>query len=422
MTANTPFIEALRRIEVPGWLARERGAALERFLATGMPNARLEAWKHTSLAALERTVWHSPSSVASETVCPDIASYPGHALVFQNGQLRCQGTYLANQIAGTLLDLANTQAVHPYLGQVADDTALANLNLALWQDGALVHVPADDHLSLPIFTLYGAAEAEAMLYPRTLAVLEQGAEAILVEHFLGQTDQPYWQNAVTEIVLEDSARLTHLKVIEEGAAATHTSLTAVRLGRDSEYRSLHLGLDGALARHEIRVQMAGSGATTRIDAFDLADGHRHADLHLRINHLAPSGTSRVTYRGLAAGRGRAVFDGHVVVDRAARKTDARQSCRGLLLSPQAEIDAMPRLEIYADDVKCGHGASIGNLDRDALFYLQSRGIDPVLARQLLMQGFATEALGLLDHTHLRNWLMPRLVAAMARRTLMEPTP
>ena len=422
MTANTPFIEALRRIEVPGWLASERGAALDRFLATGMPSARLEAWKHTSLAALERRVWHSPTSVACEAVCPDIASYPGHALVFQNGQLHCHGINLANQIAGTLLDLANTQAVHQYLGQVADDTALANLNLALWQDGAHVYVPAGDHITLPIFTLYGAAEAEVMLYPRTLAILEPGAEAVLVEHFLGQTGQPYWQNAVTEIVLEDGAHLTHLKVIEEGAAATHTSLTAVRLGRDSEYRALHIGLDGALARHEIRVHMAGPGATTRIDAFDLADGHRHADLHLRINHRAPSGTSRVTYRGLAQGRGRAVFDGHVVVDRAAPKTDARQSCRGLLLSPQAEIDAMPRLEIYADDVKCGHGASIGNLDREALFYLQSRGIDLALARQLLMQGFANEALGLVDHTHLRNWLMPRLIAAMARRTLMEPTP
>ncbi|NTV95658.1 MAG: Fe-S cluster assembly protein SufD [Thiobacillus sp.] len=422
MTADTPFIEALRRIEVPGWPAGQRGAALDRFLTTGMPSTRLEAWKHTSLEALERLVLHSPNALAGESVCPDIAAYPGHALMFQNGQLSCHGTYLAKQIAGTLNHLADTQPVHRYLGKVADDTALASLNLALWQDGARVYLPADEHVSLPIFALYGAAEAEAMLYPRTLAVLEHGAEATLVEHYLGQTGQPYWQDAVTEIVLEDGARLTHLKVIEEGAAASHTSLTAVRLGRDSEYRALHIGLDGALVRHEITVDMAGPGATTQINAFDLADGHRHADLHLRVNHRAPSGTSRIAYRGMADDHGRAVFDGHVVVDRAAQQTDARQSCRGLLLSAKAEIDAMPRLEIYADDVKCGHGASIGNLDRDALFYLQSRGIDLALARRMLMQGFAAEVLGLVEHTHLRDWLMPRLLAAMARSTVPEPMP
>jgi Fe-S cluster assembly protein SufD len=422
MTADTPFIEALRRITVPGWPTGERSAALDRFLAAGMPSRHQEAWKHTSLEALERTPLHTPTPGAGEAVCPDIATYPGHALVFQNGQLSCHGTYLAKQIAGTLRHLADTRAVRQHLGKVADDTALASLNLALWQDGARVYLPADEQVSLPIFALYGAAEAEAMLYPRTLAVLEHGAEAILVEHYLGQTDQPYWQDAVTEIVLEDGARLTHLKVIEEGAAATHTSLTAVRLGRDSEYRALHIGLDGALARHEITVDMTGPGATTRIDAFDLADGHRHADLHLRVNHRAPAGTSRITYRGLADDHGRAIFDGHVVVGRAAQQTDARQSCRGLLLSPKAEIDAMPRLEIYADDVKCGHGASVGNLDREALFYLQSRGIDLAQARRMLMQGFATEVLGLLDHAHLRDWLMPRLMAAMARNAILEPMP
>jgi Fe-S cluster assembly protein SufD len=163
------------------------------------------------------------------------------------------------------------------------------------------------------------------------------------------------------------------------------------------------------------VELAGPGASLRIDAFDLADGRRHADLHLHVRHQAPAGSSRINYRGLADDHGRAIFDGHVEVGRAARGADAWQSCRGLTLSPQAEVDAMPRLEIYADDIKCGHGASVGSLDRDALFYLQSRGIDLDMARHLLIQGFAAEVLGLLDSAHLRGWLMPRLLTALARR-------
>ena len=416
------YTDALKHIAAPGWLADVRHEALDRFLAAGLPDRRQEAWRYTSLDRLEQATLHPPEAETSQAVCPDVTAYPGHVLLFQNGQLACHGTYLSNQFAGTLRQWGDTHIVHENLGRVAGNGALADLNLALWQDGARVYVPAGERLGMPIFAVYGAAGAEALLHPRTLAVVESGAEAVLVEHYLGQTDQPYWQNAVSEIVLAEGARLDHIMVVAEGPAATHTSLTAVRLGRNSEYHALHIGLGGLLARHDIIATLDGADAGIRIDAVDLADGNRHADLHLRVNHRAPRSQSRVTYRGLADDRARAIFDGHVVVEHGAHLTDARQDCKGLLLSRQAEIDAMPRLEIYADDVKCGHGASVGQPDQDALFYLRSRGLDEAAARQLLLEGFANEALGLLDDVHLHDWLMPGLQAALSRRSGQEARP
>lgn len=405
--------QALPSDAVAGWQAAARRAALERFLAEGLPRSREEAWKYTSLEHLERAALHSPATGAPATVCVDVATYPGHVLSFDNGQLACHGTWLSSQLAGTLAHLGDTRPVHEHLGHLAGGTVLASLNLALWQDGARIYVPQGVSLGIPVFAVYTASEADAMLHPRTLAVLEGGSQAVLVEHFLGHTPRTYWQNAVTEIVLEEGARLTHVRVVEEGAAATHTGLTSMRMGRDSQYSVLHLSLSGSLVRHDMVVELAAPGATARIDALELAQGRRHADLHLRVDHQARQTSSRITWRGMAEDRSHAIFDGHVVVGRAAHQTDARQSCRGLLLSPHAEVDAMPRLEIYADDVKCGHGASIGNLDEDALFYLRSRGITPPEARQLLLQGFAREALGLLDDTTLGDWLMPRLLPALA---------
>lgn len=415
MNANL-FTEALNHVSDADWLNGIRHDALERYLATGLPDTHREEWKYTSLAHLDRADLHLPEANVSESVCPDVTAYPGHVLLFQNGQLVCHGTYLSEQIAGALHHLGDTPAVHEHLGRIAGTNALSNLNLALWQDGARICVPAGEKLFTPIFAVFGAATPDAMLHPRSLAVLESNSEAVLVEHFIGNTDQPYWRNAVSELVLGEGARFTHIKVVEEGASATHTSLTAVEMGRDSEYRCLHIGLSGQLARHDLTATLTGPGATVRIDAADLADGRRHADLHLKVIHRAPQGTSRITYRGLADQRGQAIFDGHVMVERTAHQTDARQSCKGLLLSPSAEIDAMPRLEIYTDDVKCAHGVSVGQLDHDAIFYLRSRGLDETEARRMLLEGFVGEVLGLLDESGLRDWLMPRVLAALSLRS------
>jgi Fe-S cluster assembly protein SufD len=419
MNDSAPYVEALSRICVPEWLDEKRHSALTRFLSNGLPQSRQEAWKYTSLERLERSSMHAPAQSDGEMVCVDLEAYPGQVLDFDNGRLACHGTQLSRSWAGSLACFGDSRLVQDCLGRLTGDSILASLNLALWQDGALIHVPSGTSVRIPIFAVYGASEADAMIHPRSLAVLEHDSRAVLVEHFIGNTPHACWQNAVTEIMLEPGSRLTHIRVVEEGENATHTGLTRVSMARDSRYDVLHVGLSGGLVRHDLTVDMAGPGTRARVDGLDLTGGRRHTDLHLHIHHQERQTTSRVNWLGIANGRGHAIFDGHVMVAHDAHKTDARQSCRGLLVSPHAEVDAMPRLEIYADDVKCSHGASIGSLDKDALFYLESRGIEPAMARRLLLRGFAAGALGLLEQSGLKEWFAPRLDAAFDRTLAIQ---
>ncbi len=383
-----------------------RRAALDGFLTRGFPTTREEDWKYTALEYLEALEWHVPQGTAS---VPAAGDYPETVLSFANGRLA--GTDAPIAFARNLAACADTAPVMRYLGKIAGDSALAQINRALWQDGLWLHVPANRKLS-PLFVAQVASERDAMLHLRHLIVLEAGAEAVLVEHCTGASDTPYWNNVVTEIVLNEGARLTHLKLTEESDAATHTGLTAVQQARDSAYRALSISAGGRLARHDFWVSLSGSGAECQLDGLFIADGRRHVDHHVHIEHSALHTTSRQTWRGMASGRGRGIFDSRVVVRPGAQKTDALQSSRNLLLSPHAEIDVKPQLEIYADDVKCGHGATVGQLDEAQVFYLRSRGLDADTARTLLLRAFAEEALGLLKNSGLSGWLEPHLAAAL----------
>lgn len=422
----SPYLDALSRLAGPAWLEKQRRTALARFLRQGLPSPREEDWKYTSLAHLEHLGLHAPRP--DTLAVPVIQDYPGALLAYQDDALVWQDTSLSRGRLDTLDQaLLAEQVTCDWLGSQAGNGALAQLNSALWRHGACLRVPKDERLRQPVFLHFAAAEAEVMLYPRVLAVMEPRADAVLVEHYSGAPANRYWQNAVTEIVLEAGARLTHVILTEEGDAATHTGLVAVHLERDSTYRCLSISLGSQLARHEIRVELAGEGASARLDGLFIANtlianGRAQIDHHLHVAHRAPRTTSRNTYRGVAAGRGRGVFDGRVVVHPGAFQSDALQSSRNLLLSPWAEIDAKPQLEIYADDVKCGHGATVGQLDPAQLFYLQSRGLDADHARALLLTGFANQALGLLDDTGLRDWLEPRLLARLAAATRPMETP
>jgi len=404
MRLTTAYTDALARIAGPPWLADERRDALARFQEMGLPDARQEDWKYTSLAHLAaHEKLHAPGE--TERARPAIEPYPGTLMAFEDERLVWQDMRLA---AGVLSTLARVASV-PELGALAGGDALTQLNGALWRKGVCLRVPRGERLRLPVFLRFAAAEADAMLYPRILAVLEERSEAVLVEHYVGQPGIAYWQNAVTEIVLKAGARLTHVRIVAEGDDATHTGLTAVRQGRDSRYRALSITMGGRVCRHELKLVLAEEGADARLDGVFIAEGRRSADQHLRVSHAAARTVSRTTYRGLASGRGRGVFDARVTVQRGAAKADALQSSRNLLLSPHAEIDAKPQLEIYADDVKCGHAATVGRLAEDALFYLQSRGIDRDSAARLLMEAFAGEALGLLSEAGLTDWFKSRLL-------------
>jgi Fe-S cluster assembly protein SufD len=397
-TIGSPHQMALRKV------------ALERFFMHGLPSPRDEDWKYTALDFLEQAELHIPQHAAEDWAGED---YPGIVMKFGNGRL--VDDYSKSIHAHGLADHADTPLVVRTLGLLANTmpggAALAEINSALWQDGLLLHVPAG-WKAAPLFALHHASEADAMLHLRHLVVMEAGTEAVLVEHAHGTPDLPYWHNSVTEIVLGEGARLTHIKLDEDSAAATHTSLTLVQQARDSHYHAVSLNFGGRVARHDTWVNLEESSAECRLDGIFIADARRHIDQHLHVDHAAPHTASRQTWRGIAAGRGRGIFDARVVVQRGALKADAQQSSRNLLLSPHAEIDVKPQLEIYADDVKCGHGATVGQLDEAQVFYLRSRGIGAAAARALLLRGFAEEALGLLKNSGFAEWLEPHLAAAM----------
>lgn len=401
--------ESLAHAPAPDWLAEQRDAAMRDFRRQGLPRRDQEDWRYTPLAQLEHQPLRPPGAHAG--LAEALEEYPGALLAFADQRPVWLDSGLPESMLRTLAGAV--RAERPYhLGKLAGDDALVQLNTALWREGALLRVPANERPRQPVFLRFAAATPGAMLHPRVLAVLATGADAILVEHYYGTAREHGWRNPVTEVVLEAGARLTHIRLVEEGDGAIHTGLTAVYQERDSVYRALDLNLSGRLARHEVRVTLAGEGASARLDGLFIADGRRHAGAHPRVAHMAPRTVSRTLYRGLADGRGRGVFDGRVRVAPGADDADARQSSRNLLLSAHAEIDAKPQLEIYTDAVRCGHGATVGRLDEDALFYLQSRGIAAREARRLLLQAFAGEALGLLADAGLGDWFAPRLLARL----------
>jgi Fe-S cluster assembly protein SufD len=407
------YRQALEHTGGPPHLLAAREVALERFFSHGLPTPRDEDWKYTALDYLERVEWRAPHRAAEDWAHED---YPGSVLKFGNG--RITDIYTQSIHAYSLAERAESALAVRHLGQLADtlpgNAALAEINSALWQDGLLLHVPAG-RKAAPLFLVHRTSEADAMLHLRHLVVLETGAEAVLVEHSLGAPDLAYWHNSVTEIVLGEGARLTHLKLIEDSAAATHTSLCVVQQARDSRYRALSINVGARVTRHDTRVHLDEAGATCQLDGVFIAAGRRHIDQHLHVEHRAPHTGSSQTWRGIADGRGRGIFDARVVVQPGARKADALQSSRNLLLSPHAEIDVKPQLEIYTDDVKCGHGATVGQLDPAEIFYLRSRGIDADTARTLLLRGFVEQALGLLKDSGLADWLEPHLATAMPQQ-------
>ncbi len=390
------MIPAVWRLPSAERLEGARREAYETWLALGLPHTRLEDWRYTSLEHLTRLPLH-PAGSERQDVLVDEA--PGHGLVFADDRLCAAYSTLPAGILGLL---------EGEPGRIAPTTALTGLNAALWRAGARLELPRGERLQRPVFLRHVATEAEAMLHPRTRIHLAADAEAVVVEQYAGLTDSTYWRNAVTEIELEAGARLTHIRLLEEGQAATHTGCTAVRQHVGSDYRLLELSLSGRLCRHELHLALTGARASCRLEGLFLADGRRHSDHALRVEHAVPATASRALYRGVASGRGRGIFDARVLIRQGADATDARQDSRNLLLSPHAEIDAKPQLEIYADQVQASHGATVGRLPEDALFYLRARGIEAGEARRLLLAAFVAEALGIMREAGLSDWLMPRI--------------
>ena len=386
----------------PGWLRERRTAAFARYVETGLPGPRDEAWRHTPSAALTKTRFEpapaAPPDAAARARVPEL---DGPLAVLVNGRLVPELSRLDGvpglELAGVHeLLRREPSALEPLFGRVvaAGVSVFAQLNTAFAADGVVVRIAPGTVVPRPIHVVHLAAGAAApsVSYARALVVAGRGSEATLVETFAGGDGREYLVNALTEVVLEDGARLDHCKLQREGDLGLHVATLAVRLARQARFSDHSLALGAALSRNDVDVLLEGEGGLVELDGIFVVDGRRVADTHLRVDHRAAHCTSRQVYKGILDQQARGIWNGLVIVRPGAQKTDAAQTNRNLLLSREALVHSTPQLEILADDVKCKHGSTTGQLDPAALFYLRSRGIGEAAARGLLTWAFASDLL------------------------------
>ncbi|MBL8996394.1 MAG: Fe-S cluster assembly protein SufD [Gemmatimonadales bacterium] len=401
--------------EGPAWLPTLRKRAFDRFSDLGFPTTRDEDWHFTSVTPIaERTfkaLKPGPTTLTLSELRPWLVDESWHRLVFVNGQLEpalSQFTELPAAVQVSTLSEAlreEPEWVEKHLGSLAafDKAAFTALNTAFMQDGVVVRVPKSEVVDTPLHIVHVVdAQAEgAALHPRLVVVAEPLSQITLVESFVGLGKASYLMNAVAEVVVGNGARVDHYKVQRESTEAFHVGTTQVTQGRDSMYHSFSYAAGAALSRTNIYTRLAGEGGEARLNGMYMLDGVQHADHQTFVEHLAESCASRELYKGILDGSSHGVFNGKVYVDPIAQKTDGKQTNKALLLSDRARVDTKPQLEIFADDVKCTHGATIGRIDESALFYLQSRGIPLENAKALLTYAFAAEALETIEIDALR---------------------
>jgi len=302
--------------------------------------------------------------------------------------------------------------VQAHLGRLAgfERNAFTALNTAFLHDGALILVPRDLSLTAPVHLLFIATRKHAASYPRCLVVAEAGSAVTVVEDFVALENDAYFTNAVTEMALAGNAQVHHVRVQRDSAEAFHFANCAVSLAQASRYHSVSVALGARISRHNLGVLLAAEGAECSIDGLALIGGAQLADSHTLIDHAMPQGTSRQLHKCIVDGAARAVFNGNIMVRPGAQRTDSSQSSRNLLLSAKARVDTKPQLEIFADDVKCAHGATVGQLDVDEVFYLKSRGLSDTAARNLLTYAFGAEVIERIPVASLRNRLEQTVMA------------
>jgi len=406
-----------------GWLDTLRQQSRTAFSAQGLPSPKVESWKYTSLKPLDGFAFARPTAVKGKTGGTDaaLAVLGGAYLVFVDGAFDMKASRADGAFAMPLSMALQTKAdaVHQYLGHVAvSDDPLTLLNSGFIDDGLVLMLDGDS-IDKPIVVehISSASEDGVALHPRNLIVLKKNARATVIERFSGAGR--YLINPVSEIVVEDGAKLTHIRLFEDAETAFNLSHLSARVGKDAGYESHVLATGGALVRNEMRVELAASGADAALYGAYLARGKQHTDHTTVLRHAAPHTTSRELYKGALNDTARGVFQGNIYVAKGADGTDGNMTNRTILLSEKAEMDAKPQLEIYADDVKCAHGATIGNLEEDALFYLQARGIPERQARELLVEGFVAEAFGNLTDNAIEDLLRARIAAWLAIAKVAE---
>jgi Fe-S cluster assembly protein SufD len=413
MTALPLFADHYPRLAptLPGadlaWVERLRTDGLERYRRLGLPGPRVEAWKYTNLNPLAKIDFApavngeaTPATVALPT--GRTLAVQGTRLVVVNGRFRPDLSALDELpdgvVAGGLAEALarDPAAIEANLGRIAtvDGMPMLALNTALMADGIVLRIAEGVTVDRPIHLIFVGAAGDAPLavHPRILVIAGRDSRATLVESHVGVGDRPYLSNLVSEVALHEGAALGHYKLQNEQPAAFHLAATQVRLDSRSTYDGFVLSLGARLSRSEIRAHLGGGEIECRLSGAYAVAGEQHVDNTTFIDHAAPGSRSREVYKGVLDDTARGVFQGKILVRPQAQKTDGYQLNRGLLLSRGAELDSKPELEIYADDVKCSHGAAIGEIDQDQLFYLRARGIDPATARDILVEAFLNEVL------------------------------
>ena len=412
------FEELTSAVAVPDGVQSMRRAAFERFATLGLPTTKNEDWHFTSVAPIAEHEFTLLTAKSGDVKRADLERFMfgaagWYTMVFVNGRFTPELSDIAPLPHGVKIrDLASawakaTESVE-HIGRLSsyDNAAFTALNTEFMHDGAVVEIAKDVEIDRPVHLLYvtDAVAAKAMMHPRNLVLVGRNARATLIESYVSTSDAMYLVNAVTEVSVGEGATLRHYKIQREGRRAFHVGTIEAHQARDSHYVSFSLATGAELSRTNVYTTLDGEGCGATLNGLYMLDGEQICDHQTQIIHAQPNCFSRELYKGVLDDRSHGVFNGKVYVHPIAQKTDGKQTNKTLLLSDTAHMDTKPQLEIFADDVKCTHGATVGQIDQTALFYLKSRGIDRALARRLLTYAFAADVLETIEVEAVREEL------------------
>jgi Fe-S cluster assembly protein SufD len=438
-TYLTAFSELSKRDpgHAPPWLRKLREDAFERFCETGFPTTHDEDWRFTNVSNIDRTQFSlalEPGAALSRwDLEPWTIDGAAAQLVFIDGKFVRSLSSIGGLPAGTVISslgqeiTKGSELLEGHLGRYLDiqRDSFCALNTALAEDGAFVHVAKGVTTEAPIHLLFVSSgkSGPTMMHPRNLLLIEREAQATIIEEYVSLGDGTVFSNSATELVAGENSAVSHFMIEREHAQAFNISTLRIQQERSSNVASHSVLLGGGLVRNNVHPVLAGEGGECLINGLFVGNGQQHLDNYMYVEHRSPHSSSRQFYNGILDGAAHGVFHGRIIVHRDAQKTDAKQTNRNLLLSDDAQIDTKPQLEIYADDVKCTHGATIGQIEENALFYLRSRGIDEVSARRLLLTAFANECVERINpgiaRTHVERLIEDHL-ASMGRPSLARP--
>jgi Fe-S cluster assembly protein SufD len=422
------FAQARGRLPGDDAIAARRDAAFDVFAKQGLPHRRIEEWKYTDLRALMRDAkpLANPPDNAAKARAKDagrmVSDLDARRIVFVDGAFAAELSDLHDLEAGlAVTSLAQALAagdpmLAARLGKLApaNDAAVA-LNTALMGDGAVIHIAAGATIERPLHLLFVVSDKPAATFTRSLVMIDQGARVMLIESHEGPAGSDYQVNAALELFAGDGAHVDHVKIVGEGDKALHVSTLAAAIGAHARFNTFSFTAGGAVVRNQLFLKFDGEGTLAAIRGAALLRGSQHADTTLIADHIARDCQSREMFKSVLDGDAHGVFQGRIIVRRHAQKTDAKMMTQALLLSERAEADNKPELEIFADDVQCGHGATAGALDEQLKFYLMARGIPRAEAEAMLIQAFLGEAIEGIEHAGLREALIENVAAWLGAR-------